>query len=202
MSDKLKALVSRINKTSNADFVKRLLDEKRKVLHNPDGTVSTHELGYVTEGNDAVVFPYVQSGDYWGLSRYYYPHSFDRAVERGDTLHMSIPDAEAFTRQYKEYYPGFDQYSSGGKIHIKPENRGKFTALKERTGHSATWFKEHGTSSQKKMATFALNSRHWRHDNGGFLHTYKEDYQLGQTYDLSEEEINELIRQGYEVERV
>ena len=30
-------------------------------------------------------------------------------------------------------------------IHIKPENRGKFTALKKRTGHSASWFKEHGT---------------------------------------------------------
>ena len=46
-------------------------------------------------------------------------------------------------------------------IHIKPENRGKFTALKKRTGHSASWFKEHGTPAQKKMATFALNSRKW-----------------------------------------
>ena len=49
-------------------------------------------------------------------------------------------------------------------IHIKPENRGKFTALKKRTGKSSTWYKEHGTPSQKKMATFALNSRHWNHD--------------------------------------
>lgn len=46
-------------------------------------------------------------------------------------------------------------------IHIKPENRGKFTALKKRTGKSASWFKAHGTPAQKKMATFALNSRHW-----------------------------------------
>lgn len=63
------------------------------------------------------------------------------------------------------------EYSGGGKIHIKPENRGKFTALKERTGHSATWFKEHGTPSQKKMAVFELNSRHWnhKHADGGLL---------------------------------
>lgn len=47
------------------------------------------------------------------------------------------------------------------KIHIKPENRGKFTALKKRTGHSASWFKENGTPAQKKMAVFALNSRRW-----------------------------------------
>jgi len=49
----------------------------------------------------------------------------------------------------------------GGSIHIKPENRGKFTALKKRTGHSASWFKKNGTPAQKKMATFELNARHW-----------------------------------------
>ena len=48
-------------------------------------------------------------------------------------------------------------------IHIKPENRGKFTRLKKRTGKSASWFKAHGTPAQKKMATFALNARKWKH---------------------------------------
>lgn len=60
-------------------------------------------------------------------------------------------------------------FAKGGKIHIKPENKGKFTALKKRTGKSATWFKEHGTPAQKKMATFALNAKHWKHDDGGLL---------------------------------
>lgn len=53
--------------------------------------------------------------------------------------------------------------SRGGKIHIKSENRGKFTALKKRTGHSASWFKAHGTTTQKKMAIFALNAAKWNH---------------------------------------
>lgn len=53
-------------------------------------------------------------------------------------------------------------YSEGG-IHIKKKNKGKFTELKKRTGKSATWFKEHGTPAQKKMAVFALNSRKWKH---------------------------------------
>lgn len=65
--------------------------------------------------------------------------------------------------------PFGNQFKDGGEIYIKPENRGKFTALKERTGKSATWFKEHGTPAQKKMATFALNSRKWKHDDGGPL---------------------------------
>lgn len=46
-------------------------------------------------------------------------------------------------------------------IHIKPENRGKFTRLKKRTGKSASWYKAHGTPAQKKMAIFELNARHW-----------------------------------------
>lgn len=70
-------------------------------------------------------------------------------------------------------------YSNGGKIHIKPENRGKFTALKERTGHSATWFKQHGTPAQRKMATFALNSRKWKHPDGGPLVVDDYTYYVG-----------------------
>ena len=61
------------------------------------------------------------------------------------------------------------EFKEGGKIHIKPENRGKFTALKKRTGHSASWFKAHGTPAQKKMATFALNARKWKHSDGGLM---------------------------------
>lgn len=61
--------------------------------------------------------------------------------------------------------PFGNRFKDGG-IHIKPENRGKFTRLKERTGKSATWFKEHGTPAQKKMATFALNAAKWHADGG------------------------------------
>ena len=60
-----------------------------------------------------------------------------------------------------------NSFASGGKIHIKKKNRGKFTALKKRTGHSASWFKAHGTPAQKKMAVFALNARKWKHSHGG-----------------------------------
>lgn len=72
----------------------------------------------------------------------------------------------------------YNEFSSGGKIHIKPENRGKFTALKKRTGHSASWFKAHGTPAQKKMATFALNARKWKHEDGGPLANYLHDADL------------------------
>lgn len=106
--------------------------------------------------------------------------------------------------------PFGNTFADGGKIFIKPENRGKFTALKERTGKSATWFKEHGTPAQKKMATFALNARKWKHEDGGPLNpcsagalvdaiysTFKREKYLGKpshNYDftISEEEADKL----------
>lgn len=80
------------------------------------------------------------------------------------------------------YFQALNTFGDGGSIHIKPENRGKFTRLKERTGKSATWFKEHGTPAQKKMATFALNAKKWKHDFGGSLQTHGGDWSNGLTW--------------------
>lgn len=91
-----------------------------------------------------------------------------------------IPDSTVYTNAAFEKAAAERGYASGGRIHIKPENRGKFTALKKRTGHSASWFKAHGTPAQKKMAVFELNSRHWgnRKDEGGenLITEYPEGY--------------------------
>ena len=178
---RITALVKRINETSNADFVKRLLDEKRKVLKNDDGSVSTHELGYVTAGDRAIVFPSVQSsGD--SLARFPYPQSLDRAIERGDTLMMSVPDAEAFTTGYKEFYPGFDQYASGGKIYIKPSKRGTFTAAASKHGKSVQAFasqvlahKKNYSPAMVKKANFARNAAKWHGDGGPLEEEYAYD---------------------------
>lgn len=169
--EKLKALAKRINETSNADFVKRLLDKKRESIKNPDGTVSTHELGYVTEGDHAVVFPDIQSTEN-GLVRFPYPESYDRAVERGDTVHMSVPDAKLFTEHYKEVYPGFD-YSAGGQIHIKESKKGTFTAAAKAHGKSVQAFasqvlanKDNYSPAMVKKANFARNASKWHSDGG------------------------------------
>lgn len=66
------------------------------------------------------------------------------------------------SRRHLDEVGNTSKFKDGG-IYIKPENRGKFTALKKHTGHSATWFKENGTPAQKKMATFALNAAKWKH---------------------------------------
>lgn len=82
-----------------------------------------------------------------------------------DNLYETIPSQgiQSSRKFYREdSYRPFNSGKDSG-IHIKPQNRGKFTALKKRTGKSASWFKAHGTPAQKKMATFALNARKWEH---------------------------------------
>ena len=76
---------------------------------------------------------------------------------------LTIGGAATAAASIPEYADGKLPRYANGKIHIKPANRGKFTALKKRTGHSASWFKAHGTPSQKKMAIFALNAKKWKH---------------------------------------
>lgn len=48
-------------------------------------------------------------------------------------------------------------------IHIKPENRGKLTRLKRRTGKSEAELWKEGNPAVRKMITFARNSRKWKH---------------------------------------
>ena len=69
------------------------------------------------------------------------------------------------------YIPSIEhnKFKTGGPIHINPKNKGKFNALLKRTGKSASWFKAHGTPLQRKRATFALNARKWKHEDGGYL---------------------------------
>lgn len=79
---------------------------------------------------------------------------------------MEFDDDSSYSDQelYDVYGNFLRRYKDGkSPIYIKPANRGKFTALKKRTGHSASWFKEHGTPAQKKMAVFALNAKKWKH---------------------------------------
>lgn len=78
-----------------------------------------------------------------------------------------------------EYTDGGDssenEYAKGGKIHIKKENRGKFTAAAKRAGKSVQEYarqilanKENYSPTLVKRANFARNASKW-HDDGGFL---------------------------------
>lgn len=68
---------------------------------------------------------------------------------------------------------GIMEYKKGG-IHIKPENKGKFTAAAKRAGmgvqayaHHVLAHKDSHSSTLVKRAVFAENAKKWHHANGG-----------------------------------
>lgn len=55
------------------------------------------------------------------------------------------------------------------RIYIKPENRGKFTATKKRTGKTTEQLTHSKNPLTRKRAIFSQNARKWKHDIGGSL---------------------------------
>jgi hypothetical protein len=64
--------------------------------------------------------------------------------------------------------------SAGGTIHIKPENKGKFTATKKKTGKTTEELTHSTNPVTKKRAIFAQNAKKWKHEDGGRLGLHGE----------------------------
>jgi hypothetical protein len=86
-----------------------------------------------------------------------------------------------------------------GGININPANKGKFTASANRAGMSVQEFaskvlanKEDYSSTQVKRANFARNAAGWKKQMGGMTE--------GQMLELDDNEIQNLISQGYGIE--
>lgn len=71
-----------------------------------------------------------------------------------------------FTEKFFEYY------KKGGSIHIKKENRGKFTEYcgGKVTSECIAKGKKSKSATIRKRATFAANARKWKHESGGNVH--------------------------------
>lgn len=104
----------------------------------------------------------------------------------------------------QEYQQQPLMYEDGGQlgksgIHIKPANKGKFTAKAKSHGMGVQEFasrvmsnKEDYPSSTVKQANFAKNASKWKKEYGGYIQ--------GQEVDLTPQEIQQLLDQGYELE--
>ena len=72
-------------------------------------------------------------------------------------------------------------FAKGGKIHIKPENRGKFTKYcgGKVTSECIARGKRSSDPAVRKRATFAANARKWHHAFGGDLLTHGAEWDNG-----------------------
>jgi len=74
------------------------------------------------------------------------------------------------------------EYGKGGQIHIKPENKGKFTEAAKRAGMGVQEYAKHvlahkdqHSSTLIKRANFARNASKFKHEEGGTIKKYGGD---------------------------
>lgn len=76
------------------------------------------------------------------------------------------------------------EFKKGGGINIKPENKGKFTATKKKTGKTTEELTHSKNPITKKRAIFAQNAKKWKHKDGGhieFINELIDKFQVGGT---------------------
>lgn len=66
-----------------------------------------------------------------------------------------------------------EHFKKGGTIHINPKNKGKFNALKAKTGKTTEQLTHSKNPLTRKRAIFAQNAKKWKHENGGLVKTYQ-----------------------------
>lgn len=111
-------IYEKVNKKNTPDFI-RLRNSNRKSINdwNKKGYTSTNKVAIGTDNNGQVyLYNEVQDDGKGNLIDMTNPKNFIngkpmgaiRAEERGDTIHInSIEDGLIFSKEYKNYYPGF-----------------------------------------------------------------------------------------------
>ena len=100
----------------------------------------------------------------------YHPTFSNESVYSGNVSQYNPLGLQGGTWNGEVFVPSTDQlkhylryaYKYGG-IHIKPENRGKFTETMRRTGKTAEELSHSSNPLTRKRAIFALNARKWNH---------------------------------------
>lgn len=119
--DKLITLI----KSSDANFARRLRDEKRKTIPDweVDGNVATHKLGYAGVDGRYVIYPSVREidGELYDFTDLKNNRgewdALESAIADGDTIMVdSEREAEWLTGNYKNYFKSFDEYAEGGPV--------------------------------------------------------------------------------------
>lgn len=124
-NNNIQYIYEKVNKKYTPDFV-RLKDPNRKSIDdwNKKGYTSTNKIAVGTDENGQdFIYNDVQDDGKGGLIDMTNPKNFKngkyvgdlRAIERGDTVQInSIKDGLIFSKNYKNYYKGFNKKRMGG----------------------------------------------------------------------------------------
>ena len=147
------------------DLTQKILERHHSVL--PDhytkggngGLIGFKDFVYNPESNIAT-FTTFDTWDLQPLQQFTHLPKFIRNLE-----FVNLLGGKPFTWMDKQVYNPRTIYKSGGSIHIKPENRGKFTEYcgGKVTDECIQRAKRSGNKKLIKRAVFAENARKWKH---------------------------------------
>lgn len=158
----IKYIYDKVNKKNTPDFI-RMRDINRKSI--PDwehkGYTSTNKVAIGTDANgQTYLYNDIQDDGKGGLIDMTNPKNFKkgrymgnaRAEERSDTIHInSIEDGLIFSRDYKNYYPGFNKKRAGGLYSVTVNGKTSLRMIPS-TGERIK-FKNGGTEDIEKTVT-------------------------------------------------
>lgn len=133
--------------------------------------------------------------------------SMARASITNNARNIAGNTMDTLLSNYMRFGGDLNKFSSGGSIRIKPENRGKFTETKRRTGKTTEELTHSKNPLTRKRAIFAQNAAKWKHANGGYLTSPSgsyEDTELGQsqfTNDIYDLYLDKLINDSIPLDR-
>ena len=114
-------------KNSNANWAKRLQDPNRKYITYPDGSIGNFKLAWSEDETGIIVYPEIQeiNGQLVDLSGNR-EKAWKSAIEHKDYIYFPSKEAaDWFTKNYKNYYKGFNKtpqsFKQGGQMNVIPE---------------------------------------------------------------------------------
>lgn len=93
--------------SSNANFVNRLRTGDTTSVDLGNGKMGTHLMTYDTIDDKAAIYPLLQESNGTIENHSEDKRAFDSAIEKGDTVNVSIPFAEFYSPRYKLDYSNF-----------------------------------------------------------------------------------------------
>ena len=128
----------------------------------------------------------------------------DYGYAYGGDIYGGQMDMDAMYQMMKGGQPCYEcggkVYKQGG-IYINPANKGKFTESANRAGMGVQEFARHVLANKEDYSSTQVKRANFAHVFGG--RNYQDGgYVMGEEYEMSDEEIQDLINKGYKVEYV
>lgn len=136
----------------------------RNIIKRAAHTVDKHgNKPLYTSGYNVISVAGKDAFSFLNKEKYSYTKQLPTMQNVVDNTRVNIPYLGQTKLQKGGFLPRVEYNKNGNRIHIKPENKGKFTATKKRTGKTTEELTHSKNPLTRKRAIFAQNAAKWNH---------------------------------------